>query len=885
NGDVFAAGLEWSGVNLYDMLLIKYDNTGAQQWVNTLDYANGNDGLNKIGVSGRPYVGGGIQDMFGSYEYAVYTFNLSSGGLGFGSSSVGTTPGFNRLADLAVDDTGNVYITGFTFDPVTKYDIRTIKLDSNLNVVWSWDYDAGYNMDDEGTGLALDSHNNVIVVGYSQTAFNGKNYTVLKYNNAGSLLWIENYDDPAFGDDSASAVVIGKNDTDAIYVTGYSFNGSTNDYWTMKLDGQGNQVWGIAMNSVLNGDDKATAIALDSLGDVIVSGQNKLGDSVFAYTTVKYVQKNMLSPDDTISYTSNSFVFIENKDQLMGMDSILHPEVKYYTLKGSPNVYFKDTAVSYVFTKIDTSSANQDSVARVDIRFLGANADQCIRATDVRDEYCNFYLGHIPEGRCHVQNYNQLVSFNVWNNVDIVYGSNVKGLKTYYMCKPGGGGGSAGLIDLKYEGADSVRIDGSGQLLIYTKLGTIIQPKASVWQIDASGNFSALAWQPSYNLVATNEVKFTSFGSYNPALTLVIAVDWGNIWPISTPTGNLLWSTFEGGSSDDVFNSVTAGLSNWVFAGGYTYSLTFPQQIGTNQNGNAGQQDGIVQQFNGGFPLWSTYFGGSSGDAIQSVSGNGGTGEVYFTGGTQSLDFPIGGMGPYVPYSGTTANGPSDAIIARLNINGFRAWATCYGSSTGNEVGTIIKATNQYSNFYVAGNGADASTPLTTETGASNLTVGTSFILKYHYGNFTRLWATLYGGTSSAVTSTHINDLELTVGNSNYLIVTGTTIGVTDLPSPTNSYGGGSSDAFVASFNSADLLSWTTYYGGTSSDYGAGGDMNSFGEIFITGETKSSDLPVPNPNSGYNDNSYAGGILRGDAYVAQFDIAGTLIWGTYLGGT
>ncbi|HTF02365.1 MAG TPA: hypothetical protein VK826_00005, partial [Bacteroidia bacterium] len=884
NGDVFAAGLEWSGVNLYDMLLIRYDNTGAQQWVNTLDYASGNDGLNKIGMSvGKPYVGGGIQDMFGSYEYAVYAFDLSSGGLGFGSSSVGTTPGFNRLADLAIDDTGNVYITGFTFDPVTKYDIRTIKLDSNLNVVWSWDYDAGYNMDDEGTGLALDSHNNVIVVGYSETAFNGKNYTILKYNNAGALQWIENYDDPYFGDDSASAVVIGKNDTDAIYVTGYSFNGSTNDYRTMKLDGQGNPVWAILMNSQLNGDDKATAISLDSLGDVIVSGQNKLGDSVFAYTTVKYIEKNTTLHKDTISFTSSSFVFTENRGQLLGTDTAEHPEVRFYTLNAHPAIYFMDTAVSYVFLKNDTSVANTDSIARVDMKFVSSNSDQRIRALDVRDDYCNFFLDHLQGGRSRVQNYNQLVSFDVWNGVDVIYGSNMAGFKYYFVCKPIGGGGSSNQIDILYEGADSVKIDGSGQLIIYTPFGIVVQPRPQVWQLDASGNYSALAWQPDYTMLGTNEVGFTNFGSYNTAWPLVIAVDRGNIQP-SVSTDNLMWSTYYGQGIGDIFRDIKVAHSGEVTVCGHTNSFAFPV-ANAFQTTYGQQRDAILVNFDpNGARNWATYYGGFSMDAALGldvdVSGN-----IYFVGYTYSNPDTIADTHPFYTSSGSayvdSTQSSGDGFIVNLRADGqFVFWASYLGG-TGTDEANAVVVSPILGDIYVVGKGDTAGFPITGITSWNN-TYGGGMIWKFHPDGELSYSCFIGPTSNSAVINGILID---SVGN----VVIGGSTG-TGFPVTAGcaqfTYGGGPTDGFVAKLSGYDdnALIWATYHGGEGADGVTRIDVSPYGTFpnyFATGMTQSNALPVTNPGGGAYVDSTKAGVE--DAFVVQFHSTGTRTWATYYG--
>ena len=73
-------------------------------------------------------------------------------------------------------------------------------------------------------------------------------------------------------------------------------------------------------------------------------------------------------------------------------------------------------------------------------------------------------------------------------------------------------------------------------------------------------------------------------------------------------------------------------------------------------------------------------------------------------------------------------------------------------------------------------------------------------------------------------------------------------------------------------------LVYSTYLGGTSSDYGMGVAVDGAGNTIITGDTWSSNFPMVNPIDG----THNGG---GDAFVAKLSPSGSLLYNTYLGGT
>ena len=93
-----------------------------------------------------------------------------------------------------------------------------------------------------------------------------------------------------------------------------------------------------------------------------------------------------------------------------------------------------------------------------------------------------------------------------------------------------------------------------------------------------------------------------------------------------------------------------------------------------------------------------------------------------------------------------------------------------------------------------------------------------------------------------------------------------------------NSYGGGSSDAFLVKFNSAGVRQWGTYYGGTLSDFAYGCATDPSGNVYICGPTYSTSGIA----SGGYDNTHAG---NNDAFLVKFNSGGVRQWATYHGGS
>jgi len=95
---------------------------------------------------------------------------------------------------------------------------------------------------------------------------------------------------------------------------------------------------------------------------------------------------------------------------------------------------------------------------------------------------------------------------------------------------------------------------------------------------------------------------------------------------------------------------------------------------------------------------------------------------------------------------------------------------------------------------------------------------------------------------------------------------------------------GGSNDAFVAKFNAdGDALIFSTFHGGSSSDFGSDIALDSSNNVYVTGETSSTNFPTVNP---YQTDLNTGGPYVVDAFVTKINAAGSaIVYSTYLGGS
>ena len=142
---------------------------------------------------------------------------------------------------------------------------------------------------DIAKAIAVDRLGNVYVTGHSDGSGTATDYATIKYDSSGNQLWVSRYNGPVNSGDGAKAIAL--DSTGNVYVTGYSFgSGTYTDYATVKYDTDGNEVWAARYNGPGNHHDQAQAIAVDSSGNVYVTGDSMGSGTYFDYATIKYSQ-------------------------------------------------------------------------------------------------------------------------------------------------------------------------------------------------------------------------------------------------------------------------------------------------------------------------------------------------------------------------------------------------------------------------------------------------------------------------------------------------------------------------------------------------------------------------------------------------------------------
>ncbi|MFO0356842.1 MAG: SBBP repeat-containing protein, partial [Sphingobacteriaceae bacterium] len=592
--------------------------------------------------------------------------------------------------------------------------------------------------------------------------------------------------------------------------------------------------------------------------------------------------------------------FLENKGQMMDVNSKPVPFVLFKAEAPGMNVYITEKGLTYVFVKAEEEEHERErekekerekgklagpeeenvkmEMAWVHVNLEGANIQRSnIIKEGQSTEHFNYFYGHCPEGIYDVYQYDKITIRDVYPGIDwVFYNSEKTGMKYDFVVHPGA---DASQIKLIYEGDKPLKMEEDGSISIKTKLGTLTEAKPYTYE---EGNNNEI--QSNYKLTTINKNKTMlefNLANHNTNNTLII-------------DPQLVWGTFFGGNGYDGQMSIeTDNLGN-VYVAGYTYSTNFPT---VNPSGgayydatfNGGAGDAVIFKFlNSGLLNWATYYGGSGQDWAYSLVIDG-FNNVYIAGETLSSNFPTFNMiGAYFQGSLSWPGFMKDAFVVKFSNTGVLLWATYFGGS-GDECAHKL-ASDSFGNIYMTGyTQSNVLFPIQNLLGAYNdaLYSGSddAFIVKFSVTG-QLLWGTFFGGSGFD------RAYCLSIDGSNNVYIAGLTsstpatfpiqnlIGAYNQPALAAM---GSPDCFIAKFSNTGLLVWSTYFGGTSIDcaYSLVCDQNN--DVYITGQTQSNNLPIQNLVGAYNNPIFNGGTS--DAFLTKFSSGGNLDWSTFLGGS
>jgi len=209
----------------------------------------------------------------------------------------------DRSYKILIDSNGNSYVTGYFAETVTfgihsltclgPYDIFVAKLDANGN--WLWATQAGGTWEDFGFSLALDDNGNVYVTGrFFSTAFFGTHIInsngwidifVAKLDTNGNWLWVTQAGSSDWDcgkgikiDYLGDILVTGTFGSSATFGSFSLTNSGSQDIFVAKLDSNGNWLW--ATQAGGNGYDDSNSISIDDDGNSYITGSFE-GSAIF----------------------------------------------------------------------------------------------------------------------------------------------------------------------------------------------------------------------------------------------------------------------------------------------------------------------------------------------------------------------------------------------------------------------------------------------------------------------------------------------------------------------------------------------------------------------------------------------------------------------------
>ncbi|MCS6923692.1 MAG: hypothetical protein NZM10_04875, partial [Fimbriimonadales bacterium] len=195
-----------------------------------------------LDTSGNIYIAGHVRGSEG-LEYLTLKFS-ASGNLQWRRYYNAGLPGDDVPVSMAIDSAGNVYVSGFSRG-ASSVDFATVKYSPTGNQLWVQRYNGPNDEEDRPASIQVDSAGSVYVAGYSTGFGTGLDYTLIKYNPAGTRLWVRRYD-RSNGEDRPVKMLL---DASGAYLTG----SSAGDYLTLKYDLNGNLLWAQVYSGTVSG--------------------------------------------------------------------------------------------------------------------------------------------------------------------------------------------------------------------------------------------------------------------------------------------------------------------------------------------------------------------------------------------------------------------------------------------------------------------------------------------------------------------------------------------------------------------------------------------------------------------------------------------------------
>ena len=666
-------------------------------------------------------------------------------------------------------------------------------------------------------------------------------------------------------------------------------------------------------------------------------------------STISDISETTLPVATTALRTRSGFTpsfpvsFVENAGQT-------DPSARFMAKGIDKTIFFRPTSVVYSVDRRQDDLSLLTSVIR--LHFVGAGEKTSIEGHRPLPGTSNFVRAHKNGAETvEAQMYGSIAYHNLYHGVDLVYTSETGRIKSEFVVRPGG---EPDNIRLRYEGAKKIVLRDDGALVVITDAGEIVENRPFLYQkedtqlLEIDGAFAligddevgftigphnterALMIDPLMDLeystylggneedgildmafgsdgslyivgtTGSNDLPVTAGTAVQPAFAGGPGADnWGQgdrgygdtFISRFDPTGQtLLYSTYFGGSDNDVGVGIAVDGSGNVYVAGTTLSNDFPTTPGAFQSvyPGGGPETAFVSKFgNTGALTWSTYLGTGDKEGALSLDIDA-DGRVYIVGATASPVFPIAGTPLQNVHAGGTAANNGDGFFAVLNETGSGLTYSTYLGGTGDDLLEGISRDSQ-GNISIIGMTDSNNFPQTNAVAPAGPLGGGADMIVTRLNpvaglpqptQYTVDFSTVFGGSGDE------EGIGIAVDGSGNTYVAGWT-NSNDFPTTNGAYQrvfGGGIDHFICQLPAGgNAFGYSTQIGTPGFDEGNvhGLGLSADGSVWFTGFTDDANYPITGDTP--LQPAYGGGFA--DGIVVQVNSDGTdLVYSTYLGG-
>lgn len=270
SGNIFVYGGGADGLQL-----IKCDASGNILWQRALGGSSAtNNGFPfrcAVDGSGNVYICGTYPTTGSFRGFQIAKYN-TSGTIQWQRRLGGDTEDFyDEGYGIAVDTSGNVFVSGYTFVTQSSRDFQIAKYNTSGSIQWQRRLSSG--SDETCYSIAVDSGGSVYVCGTS-SASGTDDFQIAKYNTSGTIQWQRRLG----GSGTSAGVSVAVTGPGDVYVCGYSNASGTFDFQIAKYNSSGTIQWQRSLGG--SGSDSGYSIATDSSGNAYVCGAYNNGSAI-----------------------------------------------------------------------------------------------------------------------------------------------------------------------------------------------------------------------------------------------------------------------------------------------------------------------------------------------------------------------------------------------------------------------------------------------------------------------------------------------------------------------------------------------------------------------------------------------------------------------------